>query len=696
MKPVAFYDTECFPNYWLLKFKIPGGSTESFTLRAKDFLLGPERIAIRDRFMDYTTVSFNGNHYDVPMICAALNGYTCEQLKQLNDRIIVEGAKPWELGLPDWKPADHIDIMEVAPGVGGQKTYAGRIHCKTMRDLPYSPDQLLSPAEMQEVDEYCGNDLSVLESLYEALAPQLQQREELSKRYGIDLRSKSDAQLAEAVLKRRCEQALGRRIYKPDIDCNLKFRYEAPSWLSFSTPQMQQAFETVKAATFRLGGKMRVEMPASLEGLEIAIGSSVYRMGIGGLHSSEKCRVVKSSDTHVLRDADVASYYPSLILNSGKWPKALGKSFLAEYAAIKEERLISKKLQKSIEAEHKTISRRDYVQGSDLSKKAVQSYRSNPEWLAAYVGNEGGKIMINGTFGKTGSPYSVLFAPEMMIQTTITGQLALLMLIEMIEDCYGTSVVSANTDGLVIYLRDAADCHRELNAVINNWEHRTGLEMETSDLQAIYSRDINNYFAVKTDGSVKRKGEYSTAGLVEKKNPDVEICGDAVAEFLSKGTPLAKTITECRDIRKFVVVQKVAGGGVKLWGDGPRKDALVRDMVPVLEANGWVKIGRKWAAPDDIYETPSWTSQEAYALCFQPQRPEYLGKVIRWYYSTQAPGPIIYNTNGNTVGMSYGAKPCMTLPDELPGDIDYQWYVDKCKAILGDIGYGQAAPVPQP
>ena len=43
--------------------------------------------------------------------------------------------------------------------------------------------------------------------------------------------------------------------------------------------------------------------------------------------------------------------------------------------------------------------------------------------------------------------------------------------------------------------------------------------METGEYQAIYSRDINNYFAVKADGSVKRKGEYSTAGLVEKKNP---------------------------------------------------------------------------------------------------------------------------------------------------------------------------------
>jgi hypothetical protein len=672
MKPVAFYDTECFPNYWLLKFKTQACPIPfSYELRAGERF--PQYLVdvMCGMFNEFTCVSFNGNHYDVPMVCAALNGYTCEQLKQLNDRIILEKAKPWELGLPDWKPADHIDIMEVAPGMGGQKTYAGRIHCKTMRDLPYSPDEALTPEQMVEVDAYCGNDLSVLESLYDALAPQLQQREELSKRYGLDLRSKSDAQLAEAVLKRRCEQALGRRIYKPEIDWNMTFHYEPPSWLSFRLPSLQRALDTIKTAYFGLGATGRVEMPAALEGLEIQINATCYRLGIGGLHSSEKCRVVRSSDTHVLRDADVASYYPSLILNSGKWPKALGQSFLAEYAAIKEERLISKKLQKSIEK---------------------SGNKNSPEWLSAMVGNEGGKIMINGTFGKTGSPYSVLFAPEMMIQTTVTGQLALLMLIEMLE-VTGIPVVSANTDGIVAFY----DYHAELDfdQTVTAWQKITGLELEFGDLQAIYSRDINNYFAVKTDGSVKRKGEYSKAGLVEKKNPDVEICGDAVAEFLSKGTPIAKTITECRDVRKFVVVQKVAGGGVKLWGDGPRKDALVRDMVPVLQANGWVKDGRKWMLSDG-FVTRIADYHTAYNSCFSPQRPEYLGKVIRWYYSTQAPGPIIYNTNGNTVGMSYGARPCMTLPDEFPGDVDYDWYIRKCEQILEDVGYGQATPIPRP
>lgn len=219
-------------------------------------------------------------------------------------------------------------------------------------------------------------------------------------------------------------------------------------------------------------------------------------------------------------------------------------------------------------------------------------------------------------------------------------------------------------------------------ALISEWQKRTGLEMETVEYKAVYSRDVNNYFAVKTDGEVKRKGEYSTAGLVEKKNPDVEICADAVAEFLSKGTPIFYTIAACRDIRKFVTIQKVNGGGVKMWGEGPRKGARVMDMVGTLQACGWAKEGRKWRKGDSVADAAT-----AYGACFQPQTPEYLGKVVRWYYSTQAPGPIVYATNGNTVSLSYGARPCMNLPDQFPDDIDYAWYTSKAESILKDIGF---------
>lgn len=662
VRPVAFYDTECFKNYWLLKFRPRGAGAPvyGFRLRAGQAFDQDTCARIRLLFEAYCSVSFNGNYYDVPMITAALSGYTAEQLKWLNDRIIVEKVKPWELGLPEWRPADHIDVMEVAPGAGSQKQYAGRIHCKTMRDLPYDPGHSVTEAEIVEVDTYCENDLAVLEALFDALQPQIHQREALGKRYGLDLRSKSDAQVAEAVLKRRCEQATGRRIFKPEIDWNLKFRYKVPAFISYASPQLQRALELVQQSIFQLDAKGTVAMPPQLDGLEIKLGGSVYKMGIGGLHSQEKRLVAVSSETHQIRMPDVASYYPNLMVNAGAWPPALGDAFIREFDAIKLDRLAAKSLQGKL-------------------KKAGDT--SSPEYEEAKVGNEGGKIMINGTFGKTGSPYSVLFAPEMLIQTTLTGQLSLLMLIEW-HELYGVPVISANTDGIVV------NCPRDKlhisEALIAEWEKRTGLEMETDDYVAIYARDVNNYFAIKTPDDVKRKGEYAKAGLVEKKNPDVEICADAVAEFLAKGVPVDYTIAACRDITKFVTIQKVNGGGVKMWGEGPRKGARVMDMVGTLAANGWTKEGRKWRKGDSVTDAAT-----AYQSCFAQQTPEYLGKVVRWYYSTQAPGPIVYASNGNTVSLSYGARPCMTLPDEFPDDIDYAWYVGKAENMLRDVGYYQ-------
>lgn len=660
----ALTDSECFGNYWLLMLRPIGGELRAWRLRSgKSFT--PEQCGdIRQAIDAQTVISFNGNGYDIWMIAAALAGYTCEQLKWLSNAVIKEQRKPWEIGIPEWKPRDHIDIMEVLPGAGSQKTYAGRIHCKRMQDLPYDPDRYLTSGEMLEVDSYCEHDLDVLGELFAAVSSQLQIRQSLSERYGIDLRSKSDAQVGEAIIKHRCEQAFNRRIYKQEIDWNFKFRYTTPSWVAYQLPQLQNALSLIQQAIFSLGPSGAVAMPPQLENFCVTVGQSTYRMGIGGLHSSEKSVCYRSDSNNVLLIPDVASYYPSLILNSGEYPPALGPMMPVVYASIKEERIADKKLEKKLP-------------------------KNSPEWILAHIGNEGGKIQLNGPFGKLGSPYSVLFAPKMLIQTTITGQLALLMLIEWLEH-YGIRVVSANTDGLVIL------CPRHLldacKFLIAEWQKLTGLDMDNAECSALYARDVNNYVMIKADGEVKRKGVYSQAGLIEKKNPDVEICGDAVAAFLSEGVPIEYTIATCRDIRKFVTIQKVAGGAVKLWGEGPRKDMLVKNMSPILEANGWVKEGRKWHMPDERngLSLPPVSPRIAYESCFPPQVPEYMGKVIRWYYGNNSPGPIVYNTNGNHVALSYGARPCMTLPDEFPDDIDYNWYFETCYGMLKDLGYSNA------
>lgn len=668
-KPAAVWDTEVYPNYFLLKFRTAGHKqSHAWRLRVGQRLTTQQCDEINALFARHVSYSFNGIGFDQWIMSAALAGGDVAMLCWVRDQIIVNDVRGWDLNLPRWEPADHVDLMEVAPGMGSLKLYAARIHSHSIRDLPYDPDAELTEEQIANLDAYCENDLDDLEDLYHELAPQREQRDALTKRYGIDLRSKSDAQLAEAVLKLRCEQSLGRKIYKAPIDYGLRFKFDMPPFINYNMPQLQRVKQLVEQATFGISSKPSkknpgemshsVDVPPELEGLVVGVGSGVYKIGIGGLHSQEKRSVHKAEDGYVLRDRDVASYYPSLILNSGRWPAALGPAFLSEYAAIKDERLHAK-----------------HEQGR-LKKLGDTSSHA---YVEAKVGNEGGKIMINGSFGKTGSIYSILFAPEMMIQTTLSGQLALLMLIEWHESL-GIQIVSANTDGIVV------KCHESMlpisEELCREWERVTGLELEATEYAAVYSRDVNNYFAVKTNGEVKRKGEYSKAGLVEKKNPDVEICADAAAEWLASGTPIADTIRACRDIRKFVTVIRVNGGGVKMWGEGVRKGTKVADMIPVIEQHGWTKQGRKWTRGG----CEPISAAEAYALCFQPQRPEYLGKVVRWYYSTQAPGPIVYATNGNNVSLSYGAKPCMVLPAELPDDIDYDWYINKAHDMLRDVG----------
>jgi len=620
------FDTECYKNFWLIII----GDVEISTTST----LTPEQCRqIRTLLNAGTCVSFNGLRYDIPMVASALAGNSVEMLKHINDRIILDNAPPWNFNPTGWAPADHVDLFNIAPGACGQKIYAGRMHAPTMRDLPYSPDSELTPDQMREVTEYCHNDVAVLSMLADSLHAEIGLRRKLSARYGLDLMSKSDAQIAEAVLKLKCG-AVGAKP-KP-YPAGYSFTYKAPDYLSVPPEIANARFVISETGT--------VTMPEELKSLSVKIGNSTYTLGIGGLHSNEHNVAHVSDAENVLIDSDVASYYPQLIINSGLFPPILGAAFRREYIAIKNERIAAK---------HATIQTEE--------TRAM---------------NDGGKIMINGTFGKTGSPYSVLYAPEMMIYTTLTGQLSLLMLIRQCEEM-GIPIVSANTDGIVA--KCPRNKHDLFTGIVKRWEKITNLEMEQTEYKGLYSRDVNSYFAVKASGGIKRKGAFATASL--RHNPNCEIVSDALAAYFEHGTPVADTVRGCRDIRKFVVVRKVAGGAEKLRGDCPEPDMTRQQKTDFLLSHGWTRSRMRWVRDD----CAPMLAADAVAATFPPQRREYLGKVVRWYYSTNSRGHIVYANNGNKVGDSWGAEPCMTLPDTLPDDVDFDVYIKKAEGFLNDI-----------
>ena len=571
------------------------------------------------------------------MVELAAKGLSCNELKEASDFIIKSGIN---YGTKKITPFDiekkyhiqigkynHIDLFNVCPVNGGVsanpaslKLYSGRLHAERMQDLPFPETHILTAEDAAIVRPYCCNDLANTELLFNELAPELKLRMEMSEEYGIDLRSRSDAQIAEAVINSELQKVLGYYPRKPTLAADLVLQYNAPDFISYRSQQLRDMFEVVKGARFYLDGLGSPIMPDEIDELKVKIGSSVYKLGMGGLHSTEKKTAHKATDEIILADNDVESFYPRIILNQRLFPSHLGEAFLQVYNSIVETRIHAKN------------------EAAKAKKAGDKAGAKRWKTIADSL-----KITINGSFGKLGNKYSTLYAPQLMLQVTITGQLVLLMLIEMLEEA-GISVISGNTDGIVSKYHK--DRHNEVRAIIAEWEKRTNFKTEETRYSAVYSRDVNSYVAIKTDGGdeearflderlgVKTKGAYCERGSalnsILSKNPEALVCSDAVISFLKNGTPVEKTIRECKDIRRFVSVKNVKGGG---------------------EKNG-----------------------------------VYLGKVVRWYYPKGETGHISYVGSGNKVGKTDGARPLMDLPPEFPDDVNYEWYINEAVDMLYDCG----------
>ena len=275
--------------------------------------------------------------------------------------------------------------------------------------------------------------------------------------------------------------------------------------------------------------------------------------------------------------------YPSIIIEQGLYPKHLSIDFLTVYKNIKDTRIKAK--------------------------------RSGDKTLSDVY-----KIVLNGSYGKFGSIYSFLYAPELLIQTTITGQLALLMLIEKLTNC-GGKVTSANTDGVnVLYDKTIKE---KIFKAKESWENTTTYELEYTPYLAVYSRDVNNYIAITETNDIKRKGCFAIGGL--SKNPSNNICIETVVKYLTENVDIESYIKSQTNINKFVTSRKVTGGAVFKGVD--------------------------------------------------------LGKTVRFYHSTKG-DTIYYKKNNNKVAKSDGTKPLMDLPEKIPNDLDYNWYINETKNIL--------------
>jgi len=580
------FDSETLPNYTLFRFKdIETGERHGFVRSEPD---APQRLRAFVSQPDTTLIGFNNKSFDDVILAAFIAGRTEMEIKRIANDIIENRLAPW-VALRKYSlnavSVDTIDLIEVAPSFVGLKAYGARLHMPLLQDMPIHHAELITVEQEPIVESYCDNDCDTTEALLNALEPEVMLRVDMSRQYGIDLRSKSDAQMAEqAYIK-----TMGLSRSNNKIPSTVK--YVPPAFLRFRDPALQALLERVSTTVFQMNTVTgHVILPDFLGKEIISFGAGTYQLGVGGIHSTHDRKVCYVSGGNIITDIDAASFYPSIILECGFIPVGLGQPFIDEYRRIYDRRIEAKR-------------------------------------TGDKVTNETLKISLNGTFGKLASPYSVLYAPDLMLAVTLTGQFTLLMLIEWLEHC-GAETLSANTDGIA--MRYAGHIEETVKRVVAKFEGVSKFSFEYTPYRVLAMKDVNNYFAVKTDRKIKTKGIYAELSL--KKNPTAGVCATAVGQWLAKGTPLLETIQNAGFV-SFISARNVTGGG--------------------------------------------------------QQGSTFLGKVVRWYQSNASDlEPMTYVKNGNKVPKTAGARACMTIDPKgpHPADLDYDWYYREALKIAIDTG----------
>jgi hypothetical protein len=581
------YDIEIFGNYCLIAFKGIISGKQCFIELSANHTPNYRKLSYLMDNKEF--VSFNGIKFDLPIMTLFLAGKTTTELWRATEMLIVEEQRPYEVlrhfGV-EKREIDQIDIMNVAKGMASLKLYAARLGLHNIQDLPFKPGINLNANQIAIVKRYCLNDLDATLCLYNYLQKPIEIRIDMGNMCKVDLRSKGGAQCAEIFIKSEVEKETGVRIPKSANLIIDSVKYVPAPFIKFNRPDLNEVLNKLENEIFYItNGKTKSEL---LKNTVVNIGGNLVQMGSGGLHSKEHAKSYYSDEDFVIWDIDVGSLYPTIMILLEMYPPKIGKVFTKVFKSIRVRRFEAK-----------------------LAKNKKED--------AVF------KEVLVSTFGKLGECYGDLYAPSELVRTTVTGQLALLMIAERIE-ALGITICSFNTDGTTLHLKRSL--FEKLQHEVSQWEKETGLEMEYVEYKSIHIRDVNNYFAVKAEGGVKRKGAYAEFEI-DKNTPNI-VCSEAVARWLEFSESMEDYVLKCDDVKKFLTPRKVDGGACK---------------------NG-----------------------------------EFIGKTIRWYHSNSTNTPIVYAKNGNKVPDSDNCRPMQRLTDTIPSDLDYQWYYDNCYRILRDVG----------
>lgn len=393
-------------------------------------------------------------------------------------------------------------------------------------ELPYKPNHIVLEDEIEEIIEYCFNDVYATGKAFQYVVntDELKVRKEVSALLKKDVTNYSNVKIGSEINKKvYLELSKKYKVPEPIERKFIKLSDCVPKYISFKTKELINILEDIKSKTvYHTKGALNYD---------ITLGNLVLHLKQGGLHSKDSPGIFETTTGSTIRDIDVGSMYPTAIINNGYYPQHLGKEWLIGYEQTRDTRITYK----------------------HQGKKALAN---------AY------KLALNGGgFGKTNDEFDWQYDPLVTMQTTITCQLALLMLI---EEYYLNSfkILSVNTDGITLDVLNEKT--EEFRNIYKSWETKVMLEMEEAVYKKYVRRDINNYIALTDDNKFKMKGCFDI-NPEPHKNHSMLIVPIALKKYFFENIPVSETIKNHDNIFDFckaIKIKRNQKAEIRTWENG--------------------------------------------------------------------------------------------------------------------------------
>lgn len=533
-KTVFIYDLEVFPNFFSCSVK----STESGN--RKNYQISEwqnDLAAIVQLFLNKSIYfcGYNNLHYDDPIINFLILNYPelkyksiweiSASIKSLSDEIINSRDNNFS-SWSKYKYAHIFPSLDLLSMRFSQKLRCGLKEMQVtmgyhnVEEFDGDFDRPVSQDQVQKIINYNNNDVDSTEELLNISQQDIELRLAVENEFHIDALNKDGVNLGMEIIKTKYLEATGfswKEIKDLRSPCDrVCFGDIIFPYIKFKTPELQKLLSELKA---HCGDPNDNTFER-----KFVLGGKVHTFGMGGLHSVNKPEIYISDDDWVINDDDVASLYPSIVIQNNIYPKHLGPIFVNVYKKIRDDRIEAKR------------------RGDKLK-------------------NETYKLAINGLTGNLQSPYSWVYDPEAVLRIRINGQLLLLMYLEDLS-LNGAKICQSNTDG-VLYMVKRKDLPL-INKAKENWQNLTGLELEREEFERFYQFAINDYLGVKKGWNethdsklIKTKGLFIDQVILGKGMAPM-IIPEAINKYFVEGIDPEKTLRSCEDILKFCTYQKVA------------------------------------------------------------------------------------------------------------------------------------------